>query len=197
METATNSAETAALSVETLEQNFRTAVADYETAFNALKALVEAKAPEADLKPAVKTVTDADTAVAEALKPLLKVHKHGAMVAGYLDDGNDWGRRVAGVAAIGKDPLAPEFRRLSKGLFDEWKNSEQAYANAGYRTIPSNDWFDAMPREGVVPYKFWKLLFVEREPGEEPVLHALDMQRRHKGLRHQGANIKKLRRRKG
>jgi hypothetical protein len=179
-------------SAETLEANFRTAVAAYLAVFEELKQAKADKKPLEELKPIVTRVYAAGEVADDALKSLIPFHKHGVEIGTYVQNGNAWATRVASLAAIGKDPLAPEYRRMSKAIFDEWKKAERVYADLGYRTVSAEDWFDSMPRQDVVPFGLWPALIIEREPGEEPVLHAVAMQSRHKGLQHAGTNLAKL-----
>jgi len=173
-------------------------VAAYVAVFEELKQAaadkkeLDPKQAVEELKPIVARVNAAAEVADDALKTLVPVHQHARQIAAYVQNGNAWAKRVSSLAAIGKDPLTPEYRRMSKAIFDEWKKAERVYADLGYRTVSAEDWFDSMPRQDVVPFGLWPALLIEREPGEAAMLHAVAMQARHKGLQHGGTNLDKL-----
>jgi len=164
-------------SADTLLSNFRAAVEQYEAAYSELRA--KKGQPRDQLMPIVRLVQQRNQECSHALDMVIASHKDGALLKQYLDAGKEWTARVELVTSLQQDPLSPQNRRESQPLFMRWKEAEQHYAQAGYRTIGKVAWFDAATGQpGKVAYQLWSKVLIVLQPGETAERPALEIYRK-------------------
>jgi hypothetical protein len=160
------------------EQLFRASCGLYQVAVDQLNVDVgTGRVTEDNAKERIAELCNAEKNALEALETAVKGTPHEKVVIAYYTSAMGFFRALAAAVNMGVDPLAPKYRRDTKRIFETWKNAEQAYARAGFRTISYDDFYAPFNDEVLRISAIGKMLVV-REAGEQPVFHCVEHQRK-------------------
>lgn len=179
-------------SMMTRQQLYGAACGTYHIAFDDLVARIAERAfdsPKA-FQEAFDGLNIVEKGLAASLKEWLGEHKHGKLVQQYIYACSTFANYMAEAASLHEahpeakiDPFGPKLRRNTKKHFDVWKAAEMAYARAGFTTIPFDNWLLPIVDKGNLYSSVFTMLMIERKPGEEQKLYAVEMQRKNPKLK--------------